>query len=112
MRLEVNLELEYLLSSKVLLIAFEKGVGRESAHRVILECADKSRALNSESFFALISKSIELKVSEAELLELKANMEDHVGDAPIQARAVLNLIRRKISNLPGPLNITLDEISN
>ena len=109
---EVDLELEYLLSSKVLLIAFEKGVGRESAHRVILECADKSRALNSESFFSLISKSIELKVSEAELLELKASIEDHVGDAPIQARAVLNLIRRRISNLPGPLNITLDEISN
>jgi len=109
---EVDLELEYLLSSKVLLIAFEKGVGRESAHRVILECADKSRALNSESFFSLISKSIELKVSEAELLELKASMEDHVGDAPIQARAVLNLVRIRISNLPGPLNITLDEISS
>ncbi|NDC91688.1 MAG: adenylosuccinate lyase, partial [Acidimicrobiia bacterium] len=105
---EVDLELEYLLSSRVLLIAFEKGVGRESAH----ECADMSRALNSESFFSLISKSIELKVSEAELLELKASIEDHVGDAPIQARAVLNLIRRRISNLPGPLDITLDEISN
>jgi adenylosuccinate lyase len=109
---EVDLELEYLLSSKVLLMAFEKGVGRESAHRAILECADKSRGPNSESFFTLISKTSELKASESELLKIKSAIEDHLGDATGQARAVLNLAKVRISNLPGHLDITLDEISN
>ena len=109
---EVDLELEYLLSSKVLLLAFEKGVGRESAHRAILECADKSRGPNSESFFTLISKTSELKVSESELLEIKSALVNHLGDAPVQARAVLNLAKARISGLPKVEDLNLDEISN
>jgi adenylosuccinate lyase len=109
---EVDLELEYLLSSKVLLLSFEKGIGREIAHRSILECADKSRSPNSESFFSLISKSSELKVSESELLEIKSALDNHLGDAPLQARAVLNLAMAQISGLPEAINLNLDEISN
>jgi adenylosuccinate lyase len=109
---EVDLELEYLLSSKVLLLAFEKGVGRESAHKAILDCADKSRSPNSESFFTLISKTSELKVSESELLEIKSALDNHLGDAPLQARAVLNLAMAQISGLPEAINLNLDEISN
>jgi adenylosuccinate lyase len=109
---EVNLELEYLLSSKVLLLAFEKGVGREIAHRAILECSDKSRGPNSESFFTIISKTSELKVSESELVKIKSAVEDHLGDAPGQARAVNNLAREKIFRLPQASNLNLDEVSN
>ena len=109
---EVDLELEYLLSSKVLLLAFEKGVGRESAHKAILECADKSRSPNSESFFTLISKTSELKVSESELLEIKSDLDNHLGDAPLQARAVLNLAMAQNLHLPEAKNLNLDEISN
>jgi adenylosuccinate lyase len=109
---EVDLELEYLLSSKVLLLAFEKGVGRESAHRAILECADRSRGPNSESFFTLISKTSELKVSESELLEIKSALDNHLGDALSQVRAVLNLAKARISLLPEAENLSLDEISN
>jgi adenylosuccinate lyase len=109
---EVDLELEYLLSSKVLLLAFEKGVGREFAHKAILECSDKSRSPNSESFFTIISKTSELKVSESELLKLKSSIEGHLGDAPLQARGVLNLAKAQISRLPEADNLNLDEISN
>ena len=109
---EVNLELEYLLSSKVLLLAFEKGVGREFAHKAILECSDKSRSPNSESFFTTISKTSELKVSESELVKIKSAVEDHLGDAPGQARAVNNLAREKIFRLPQASNLNLDEVSN
>jgi adenylosuccinate lyase len=93
-------------------MAFEKGVGRESAHKAILECADKSRSPNSESFFSLISKSSELKVSESELLKIKSAFEYHLGDAPSQARAVLILAKARISDLPEAKNLNLDEISN
>jgi adenylosuccinate lyase len=109
---EVDVELEYLLSSKVLLLSFGKGVGREIAHRAILECADKSRGPNSESFFTIISKTSELKVSESELLKIKSAAEDHLGDASLQARAVLNLAKARISRLPEAENLNLDEISN
>ena len=109
---EVDLELEYLLSSKVLLMAFEKGVGRESAHKAILECADKSRGPISESFFTLISKTSELRISESELLKIKSAVEDHLGDAPGQARAVLHLAKSRLLRLPEAENLNLDEISN
>jgi hypothetical protein len=93
-------------------MAFEKGVGRESAHRAILECADRSRGPNSESFFTLISKTSELKVSESELLEIKSALDNHLGDALSQVRAVLNLAKARISLLPEAENLSLDEISN
>jgi len=109
---EVDSELEYLLSSKVLLLAFERGVGREIAHKAILECSDKSRSPNSESFFTIISKTSELKVSESELLKLKSAIEGHLVDAPLQARGVLNLAKAQISRLPEADNLNLDEISN
>jgi adenylosuccinate lyase len=109
---EVDLELEYLLSSKVLLLAFEKGVGRESAHKAILECADKSRGPNSESFFTLVSKTSELKVSESELLKIKSALENNLGDAPLQARAVINLAKARIYGLPKVEDLNLDEIAN
>lgn len=109
---EVDIELEYLLSSKILLLAFEKGVGRERAHRAILECADKSRGSNSESFFTLISKTSELNISESELLKIKSAVEDHLGDAPGQARAVNNLAREKTFRLPQASNLSLDEVLN
>jgi adenylosuccinate lyase len=109
---EVDLELEYLLSSKVLLLAFEKGVGRESAHRAILECVDKSRVPNSESFFTLVSKTSELKVSESELLKIKSALENNLGDAPLQARAVKNLAKARIYGLPKVEDLNLDEIAN
>jgi len=109
---EVDLELEYLLSSKVLLLAFEKGVGRESAHRAILECADKSRNPNSESFFTLISKTSELKVSESELLKIKSALENHLGDAQLQTRTLLNLAKTRVLRLPKMTILNLDEILN
>jgi hypothetical protein len=93
-------------------MAFEKGVGRESAHKAILECADKSRGPISESFFTLISKTSELRISESELLKIKSAVEDHLGDAPGQARAVLHLAKSRLLRLPEAENLNLDEISN
>jgi adenylosuccinate lyase len=57
---ELDRELEHLLSSKVLLKAVEKGMGREAAHSLILESATESRSSSSESFFELLAKNKEL----------------------------------------------------
>jgi adenylosuccinate lyase len=109
---ELDRELEYLLSSKVLLKAVEKGIGRESAHSLILESATESRASSSETFFELLAKNKELGLSLSELEALKSNPGDHLGDATKQARQVLALVRTQISALKKFGNQSLDEISN
>jgi adenylosuccinate lyase len=109
---ELDRELEHLLSSKVLLKAVEKGVGRESAHNLILESATESRSSSSESFFELLAKSKELGLSLSELEALKSNPGEHLGDASKQARQVLALVRTQISALKKFGNQSLDEISN
>lgn len=109
---ELNRELEYLLSSKVLLKAVEKGIGRESAHNLILESAIESRSSSSETFFELLAKNKELGLSLSELDALKSNPSEHLGDASKQAQQVLKLVRTQISALNKFGNQSLDEISN
>ena len=109
---ELDRELEYLLSSKVLLKAVEKGIGRESAHILILESAAESRSSSSETFFELLAKSKELGLSLSELDALKSKPGEHLGDASKQAGQVLGLVRTQISALKKFGNQSLDEISN
>jgi adenylosuccinate lyase len=109
---ELDRELEYLLSSKVLLKAVEKGIGRESAHSLILESATESRSSSSESFFELLAKNKEIGLSLSELEALKSNPDEHLGDASKQAQQVLGLVRTQISALKKFGNQSLDEISN
>jgi len=109
---ELDRELEYLLSSKVLLWAVEKGIGRESAHSLILESATESRSSSTETFFELLAKNKELGLSLSELEALKFNPREHLGDAPKQAQQVLVLVRTQISALKNFGNQSLDEISN
>ena len=109
---ELDRELEYLLSSKVLLKAVEKGMGRESAHKLILQSATESRSSSTETFFELLAKSEELGLSVSELEALKSNPGEHLGDASKQAQQVLKLVRTQISTLKKFGNQSLDEISN
>jgi len=109
---ELDREFEYLLSSKVLLKAVEKGIGRESAHSLILESATNSRSSTSETFFELLAKNKELGLSLSELESLKSNPSEHLGDASKQAEQVLELVRNQITDLNEFGNPSLDEISN
>ena len=109
---ELDRELEYLLSSKVLLKTVENGMGREAAHSLILESATESRSSSSETFFELLAKNKELALSLSELEALKSNPGEHLGDASKQAQQVLKLVRTQISALKKFGNQSLDEISN
>jgi adenylosuccinate lyase len=109
---ELDRELEYLLSSKVLLKAVEKGIGREAAHSLILQSATESKSNSSETFFELLAKNKELALSLSELEALKPNPGEHLGDASKQAQQVLKLVRTQISALKKFGNQSLDEISN
>ena len=109
---ELDREIEYLLSSKVLLKAVEKGMGREAAHSLILESATESRSSFSETFFELLAKNKELALTLSELEALKSNPSEHLGDASKQAQEVLELVRSQISALKKFGNQSHDEISN
>jgi adenylosuccinate lyase len=109
---ELDRELEYLLSSKVLLKVVEKGIGREAAHSYILESATESKSNSSETFFELLAKNKELDLSLSELEALKSNPGEHLGDASKQAQQVLNQVRTQISALKKFGNQSFDEISN
>ena len=109
---ELDRELEDLLSSKVLLAAVEKGLGRESAHRLIHKCATESKFNTSETFFERLTKIKELGLSASELEDLKAYPNEHFGEASKQAYQVLELARTQISALKEFGNQSLDEISN
>ena len=110
--MEVDREIEYLLSSKVLLIASQKGVGREAAHSLILETATKSRSSDSETFFELLAKNKELDLPFSQLQELKAKPQEHLGAASAQSRDLLRILRAQISHLAVHGNQNLEEISN
>jgi adenylosuccinate lyase len=110
--IELDIELEYLLSSKVLLKAVEKGIGRESAHNLILKSATESRSSSSGTFFELLAKNKELGLSLSDLDALKSKPGEHLGDASRQAQQVLELVRTQISALKEFGNQSLDEISN
>ena len=110
--MEVDREIEYLLSSKVLLIASQKGVGREAAHSLILETATKSRSSDSETFFELLAKNKELDLPFSQLQELKSKPQEHLGDASAQSRDLLRILRAHISHLAVHGNQDLEEISN
>ena len=109
---ELDRELEYILSSKVLLKAVEKGIGRESAHSLILQSATESRSSSSDTFFELLAKNKELDLSLSELEAIKFDPGEHLGDASKQAQEVLKLVRTQISVLKEFGNQSLDEISN
>jgi adenylosuccinate lyase len=110
--MEVDREIEYLLSSKVLLIASQKGVGREAAHSLILETATKSRSSDSKTFFELLAKNKELDLPFSQLQELKSKPQEHLGDASAQSRDLLRILRAQISHLAVHGNQNLEEISN
>jgi adenylosuccinate lyase len=87
-------------------------MGRESAHKLILQSATESRSSASQTFFELLAKSEELGLSLSELEALKSNPGEYLGDASKQAQQVLKLVRTQISALKKFGNQSLDEISN
>ena len=110
--MELDRELEYLLSSKVLLIAVEKGFGREVAHQSILEAAIESKSSDSKTFFECLANNKVLEFSLRDLEVLKSNHGTHLGDAISQAHEVLELIKVKILRLKKLGNQDFDEILN
>jgi adenylosuccinate lyase len=110
--IELNRELEYVLSSKVLFMAVEKGMGREAAHKFILECATESRSTESDTFFELLAKKRELGLLLGPLEELRLNFYKNLGDASTQAQQVFEQVQSRIPHLAEFLSQSFEEIPN
>lgn len=84
---ELNTNLPFLLSSKILVLAVENGVDRETAHKTIKDIAAAARQNllrgGSNDFLELISKNDILKISSEQLASLY-NVKELTTSAVIQ----------------------------
>lgn len=108
---EIEQCLDDLLSSKLMMLAFQRGVGREVAHRLISECSTRAKNIKDISFANLIAQTPDLKIPLEEFETLRLGALNQIGDAPEQARKILRIIQFKLS-LNTHTNIDLDEVLN
>ncbi|MDI6102853.1 adenylosuccinate lyase [Actinoplanes sp. NEAU-A12] len=103
---ELDRFLPFLATTKVLVAAVRKGVGREVAHEVIKEHAvgvalamrEKGAAVND--LFDRLAADERLKLSRAEIDTLVADRAAFVGAAPAQVRAVADRIAEIVARHP------------
>jgi adenylosuccinate lyase len=104
---ELDRFLPFLATTKVLVAAVRKGVGREVAHEVIKEHAvgmalamrEKGAAVND--LFDRLAADERLKLSRAEIDTLVADRAAFVGAAPAQVRAVAGRVAEIIAQHPS-----------
>lgn len=108
---EIEQVLDDLLSSKLMMLAFQKGVGREVSHRLISECSTRAKRAKNPSFVNLVAQTPDLKISLEEIEKLRLDAINQKGDAPLQARRIMQVIRSKLGII-GNANIIVDEVLN
>jgi adenylosuccinate lyase len=104
---ELDRFLPFLATTKVLVAAVRKGVGREVAHEVIKEHAvgmalamrEKGAAVND--LFDRLAGDDRLKLSRAEIDTLVADRAAFVGAAPAQVRAVADRVAEIVAQHPS-----------
>lgn len=112
---EVNLEIENLLSSRVLLLAVSRGLGREEAHKLISNCSKKvkeAKESKSEGLFDIIAGTKELKVKSKDLEKIKLEILATQGEAVSQSREVIRKAKRTLRRLNQIQTVNLDEVRN
>ena len=108
---EIEQGLDDLLSSKLMMLAFQKGVGREVSHRLISECSTRAKRAENPSFVNLVAQTPDLKISLEEIEKLRLDAINQKGDAPLQARRIMQVIQSKLGII-GNANIIVDEVLN
>jgi adenylosuccinate lyase len=104
---ELDRFLPFLATTKVLVAAVRKGVGREVAHEVIKEHAvgmalamrEKGAAVND--LFDRLAADERLRLSRAEIDTLVADRAAFVGAAPAQVRAVADRVAEIVAQHPS-----------
>lgn len=102
---ELNRYLPFLTTTKVLMAAVRKGVGREAAHEAIKEHAvavalDMRRGNPSNDLFARLAADERLGLSRPELDALTGDPLDLAGTAPAQVERVASRVAQVIARHP------------
>lgn len=102
---ELNRYLPFLTTTKVLMAAVRKGVGREAAHEAIKEHAvavalDMRRGKPSNDLFARLAADERLGLSRPELDALTGDPLDLAGTAPAQVERVASRVAEVIARHP------------
>ena len=98
---EIKTNLPLLASTKILLAAVRKGMGREDAHQIIksasLALASAMRQAQDVDFIELLTKDGKLPLSQSEIEALISQPLSFAGNAIAQCQAVLAKISALLS---------------
>jgi adenylosuccinate lyase len=103
---ELERYLPFLATTKILMAAVRKGVGRERAHGAIKEhavavaLAMREHGLRENDLFARLGRDPRLPLDEGELRSLVSEPVDFVGAAPHQVQRFVGAIERLLERCP------------
>jgi adenylosuccinate lyase len=103
---ELDRFLPFLATTKILVAAMRKGVGRETAHEVIKEhavavaLAMREKGTTDNDLFERLAADDRLQLSRAEIDALVADRAAFVGAAPDQIRAVADRVAAIVAEHP------------
>ncbi len=113
---ELNHYLPFLASTKILLAAIGKGVGREQAHETIKEHAVatalglREGSIATNELLDRLARDPRLGLSREELDALLADRSSFVGAAPAQVAAVVARVDEVVARHPEAVNYQPEEI--
>ncbi|MFC0526145.1 adenylosuccinate lyase [Phytohabitans kaempferiae] len=103
---ELDRYLPFLATTKILVAAVRRGVGRESAHEAIKEhavavaLAMREKGVAENDLFDRLALDSRLGLTRAEIDALVADREAFVGAAPAQVRAVVDRVAAVVARHP------------
>ncbi|MGN9908177.1 adenylosuccinate lyase [Phytohabitans sp. LJ34] len=103
---ELDRYLPFLATTKILVAAVRRGVGREAAHEAIKEhavavaLAMREKGVAENDLFDRLADDHRLGLTRAEIDSLVADREAFVGAAPAQVRAVVDRIAEVVARHP------------
>ena len=106
-RREIEAQLPYIATTKILMAAVKAGAGRESAYEALRELATKTLLAKREgrgvSLLESIATDPRIPLDRASLEELVKNPIEFIGDATSQTERVLARIQSAIKPFPAAL---------
>ena len=103
---ELDRYLPFLATTKILVAAVRRGVGREAAHEAIKEhavavaLAMREKGVAENDLFDRLADDHRLDLTRAEIDALVADREAFVGAAPAQVRAVVDRVAAVVAHHP------------
>ena len=111
---EVEAQLPFLATTKIMMALVKAGVGREDAHSIVKEhalTALNAKRLGEEvDFVAALAADSRVKLTEADIRELLSNPLEFVGNAKSQIVAIVEQIESIASLYPDAITYSPQEI--